>query len=313
MRIAMFGSGGTGGYFGARLARAGEGVIFIARGNHLQAIRENGLFVDSVEGDFVVTPVQVTDDPADAGVVDVVIVGVKSWQVPEAARAMRPLIGPGTFVVPLQNGVEAPAQLEAILGPGRVVGGSARVLSFISAPGRIRHLGGPATITFGELDNRPSERAERLRETFSRAGISAEIPPDIHSAIWEKFLFIVPLGGLGAVTRAPVGVLRALPETRRMLEQGMSEIHQVARGRRVSLPEGIVTRTMNFVDTLPPIGTISLQRDILAGRPSELEAWNGAVVRLGRQAGVATPLHEFLYGSLLPLEGKARGQVSFPV
>jgi 2-dehydropantoate 2-reductase len=186
-------------------------------------------------------------------------------------------------------------------------------LSHISAPGRIAHLGGPATITFGELDNRSSERAERLRDTFSRAGVSAEIPPDIHAALWEKFLFIVPLGGLGAVTRAPIGILRAIPETRRMLEQGMSEIHRVAHGRRISLPEEIVARTMNFVDTLPSIGTVSLQRDIIAGRPSELEAWNGAVVRLGRQAGVATPLHEFIYGSLLPLEGKARGQVSFPV
>jgi 2-dehydropantoate 2-reductase len=193
------------------------------------------------------------------------------------------------------------------------LGGSARVLTYISAPGRIRHLGGPATITFGELNNRPSERAERLRETFSRAGISAEIPPDIQAALWEKFLFIVPLGGIGAVTRAPVGTLRALPETRTMLEQGMTEIHDVARGRKVSLREEIVTRTMNFVDTLPPNGTFSLQRDILAGRPSELEAWNGAVVRLGRQVGVATPLHEFLYGSLLPMEKKARGQVSFPV
>ncbi len=268
--------------------------------------------MDSVEGDFVVHPAQVTDDPAETGVADVIIVGVKSWQVPEAAQAMRPLIGPGTFVVPLQNGVEAPAQLEAVLGPGRVLGGSARVLTYISAPGRIRHLGGPATITFGELDNCPSERAERLRETFSRAGISAEIPPDIQAALWEKFLFIVPLGGIGAVTRAPVGTLRALPETRTMLEQGMTEIHQVARGRKVSLREEIVTRTMNFVDTLPPNGTFSLQRDILAGRPSELEAWNGAVVRLGLQVGVATPLHEFLYGSLLPMEKKARGQVSFP-
>lgn len=313
MRIAIFGSGGSGGYFGARLARAGERVIFIARGNHLRAIRENGLFVDSVEGDFVIQPAQATGDPAETGVADVVIVGVKTWQVPEAAQAMRPLIGKETFVVPLQNGVEAPAQLEEVLGPGRVLGGSARVLTFISSPGRIRHLGGPATITFGELDNRRSERAERLRETFFRAGISAEIPPDIQAALWEKFLFIVPLGGIGAVTRAPVGTLRAFPETRRMLEQGMSEIHQVARGRKVSLPEEIVAQTMSFVDTLPPNGTFSLQRDILAGRPSELEAWNGAVVRLGRPVGVATPLHEFLYGSLLPLERKARGQASFPV
>lgn len=311
MRIAMFGTGGAGGYFGARLAQAGEHVLFIARGEHLRAIRENGLRVDSVDGDFVVKPALVTDDPAKAGTVDVVFVGVKTWQVPEAARAIPPLIGPQTFVVPLQNGVEAPDQLAATLGRERVVGGLAKVLSLIAEPGRIRHLGGPASITFGELDHRPSERTERLRKILSRRGIAAEIPPDIHVALWEKFLFIVPLGGVGAVTRAPVGALRTLPETRRMLEEGMREIRAVAHGRKISLADDLVARTMDFVDALPPEGTSSMQRDILAGKPSELEAWNGAVVRLGRQAGVATPLHDFLYRSLLPQERRARGQVPF--
>lgn len=311
MRIAMFGTGGAGGYFGARLAQAGEHVLFIARGEHLRAIRENGLRVDSVDGDFVVKPDLVTDDPAKAGAVDVVFVGVKAWQVPEAARAIPPLIGPQTFVVPLQNGVEAPDQLAAILGRERVVGGLAKVLSFIAEPGRLRHLGGPASITFGELDHRPSERTERLRDLLSRRGIAAEIPPDIHVALWEKFLFIVPLGGIGAVTRATVGTLRTLPETRWMLEEGMHEIRAVAHGRKISLADDLVARTMDFVDTLPPEGTSSMQRDILAGKPSELEAWNGAVVRLGRQAGVATPLHDFLYRSLLPQERRARGQ--FPL
>jgi 2-dehydropantoate 2-reductase len=312
MRIAMFGAGGTGGYFGARLARAGEHVILIARGEHLRAIRENGLRVDSTDGDFVVTPALVTDDPAKAGAVDVVFVCVKAWQVPEVAQAIRPLIGPETFVVPLQNGVEAADQLTSALGRERVVGGSARVLTFIAAPGCIRHLGGPASITVGELDHRPSERTERLREFLSRGGIAAEISPDIHVSVWEKFLFIAPLGGIGAVTRAPVGTLRTLPETRRMLEEGMREIRAVAQERKVVLRDDIVARTMDFVDSLPPEGTVSMQRDIIAGCPSELEAWNGAVVRLGQQAGVATPLHDYLYRSLLPLELRARGKVQFP-
>lgn len=311
MRIAMFGTGGAGGYFGARLARAGEHVIFIARGEHLRAIRENGLRVDSVDGDFVVKPALVTDDPAAAGTVDVVFVGVKAWQVPEAAQAIRPLIGPQTFVVPLQNGVEAPDQLAAILGQERVVGGLAKVLSFIVEPGRICHLGGPASITFGELNHRPSERTRRLRDVLSREGITPVIPENIHVALWEKFLFIVPLGGVGAVTRAPAGTLRALPETRGMLEQGMHEIRNVAHGHGIPLGKELVARTMDFVDALPPEGTSSMQRDILAGKPSELEAWNGAVVRLGRQAGVETPLHDFLYRSLLPQEMRARGQVPF--
>jgi 2-dehydropantoate 2-reductase len=312
MRIAMFGAGGTGGYFGARLARAGEPVVFIARGDHLRAIRENGLRVDSVEGDFVVRPALVTDDPAKAGTVDVVFVGVKAWQVPEVAQAIPPLIGPDTFVIPLQNGVEAADQLASVLGRERVVGGSAKVLTFISAPGCIRHLGGPASITIGELDHRPSERTERLRDALSRGGIAAGISPDIHVALWEKFLFIVPLGGIGAVTRAPVGTLRTFPETRRMLEEGMREILAVARGRKVALKEDLVGRTMDFVDSLPPEGTVSMQRDILDGRPSELEAWNGAVVRLGKQVGVATPLHDYLYRTLLPQEMKARGRAQFP-
>ncbi|NJD61156.1 MAG: 2-dehydropantoate 2-reductase [Deltaproteobacteria bacterium] len=310
MRIAIFGTGGAGGYFGGKLAKGGEDVVFIARGEHGRAIRENGLHIDSVDGPFMVEPARVTDDPAQAGPADVVLVGVKAWQVSEAADAMRPLVGPETFVVPLQNGVEAPSQLAAVLGEEHVLGALAKVFSFIVAPGRIRHLGGPSQITFGELDNRRSDRAERLREVLTRAGIAAEIPPDIHAALWEKFLFIVPLGGVGAVTRVPLGVTRTLPETRGMLMQGMREIEAVARARNLPLPHDIVARTMAFVDTLPPDGTFSMQRDIAAGRPSELEAWNGAVVRLGRQAGVATPLHEFLYHSLLPLEISARGKVA---
>jgi 2-dehydropantoate 2-reductase len=262
---------------------------------------------------FVVRPALVTDDPVEAGAVDVVFVAVKAWQVPDAAQAIPPLIGPETFVVPLQNGVEAADQLASVLGQERVAGGLAKVLSFISGPGRIRHLGGPTSITVGELDHRPSERTERLRDVLSRGGISAEISPDIHVALWEKFLFIAPLGGIGAVTRAPVGTLRTLPETRRMLEEGMREILAVARGRKVALKEDLVARTMDFVDSLPPGGTTSMQRDILAGRPSELEAWNGAVVRLGKQAGIATPLHDYLYRSLLPLEMRARGEAQFPV
>lgn len=311
MRIAIYGPGGAGGYFGARLVKAGEDVVFIARGEHLRAIRANGLRVESVDGDFVARPAVATDDPSQAGAVDVVIAGVKAWQLREAAHAMRPLLGPETFVVPLQNGVEAPEQLAAVLGRDRVLGGLARVFSFVVEPGRIRHLGGPAEITFGELDNRATARAQRLRELLSGAGLGARIPADIHVALWEKFLFIVPVGGLGAVTRAPLGVVRAILETRLMLEQGMREILDVARGWKIPLDADVVARTMAVVDALPPDATMSMQRDIAAGRPSELDAWNGAVVRLGRQAGVRAPLHDVLYRCLLPLEWRARGRLQF--
>ena len=312
MRIAVFGTGAVGGYFGAQLARAGEEVIFIARKEHLQAIRAHGLRVETSKGEIVIHPAQASDDPMQVGVVDTVILGVKAWQVTEAARAMKPMIGPETFVVPLQNGVEAPSQLEAILGAKHVLGGLCGTISWIIGPGHIRSIGEVHFIKFGELDNRPSERTEQLRKVFERAGVKVEVPSDIHMALWEKFLFVVSFGGVGAVTRAPIGVIRTLPETRHLLEQCMREIFEVARARQIALSEGIVEKTMIFLDSLAASGTTSLQRDIAEGKPSELDAWNGAVVRLGQEVGVPTPLHTFIYNSLLPLELQARGQLQFP-
>jgi 2-dehydropantoate 2-reductase len=308
MRIAIFGTGGAGGYFGAQLARAREEVVFIARGAHLEAIRAQGLHVETSRGPILIHPAQATDDPAQVGVVDAVILGVKAWQVPDAARAIQPMIGPGTFVVPLQNGVEAPWQLAEVLGEAHVLGGLCATMSWVIGPGRIRSLGDAHFVKFGELDGRPSERVGRLREAFERAGVTVKVPPDIRMALWEKLLFVVSFGGVGAVTGAPIGVIRTLPETRRMIERCMVEILAVARAHNVALPDGTVERSMAFVDSLAPSGTTSLQRDIGDGKPSELEAWNGAVVRLGRQVGVATPTHEFLYHSLLPREMRARGQ-----
>ena len=308
MRIAIFGTGGAGGYFGAQLARAGEDVTFIARGEHLQAILEHGLTIETPKGEIVIRPARATDDPAQVGVVDVVLVGVKSWQVLEAAHAMRPLIGPATFAVPLQNGVEAASQLASVLGPDHVLAGLCGTLSWVIGPGRIRSIGDLNFVKIGELDNRPSERAERLRAAFERAGVTVEVPSDMRQALWGKFLFVVSLGGVGAVARAPVGVIRAVPETRQMLMRCMQEILAVARAHQVPLADTIVADTMAFVDSLAPDGSTSLQRDIAEGKPSELEAWNGAVVRLGREAGVSTPLHEFIYDSLLPQELRARGQ-----
>ena len=209
MLIAVFGTGGVGGYFGGRLAEAGEDVVFIARGAHLDAIREHGLRVDSVRGDFLVQPAQATDDPRSVGVVDLVIVAVKSWQVPGAATAMAPLMGPDTMVLPLQNGVDAPEQLAEVLGREHVLGGLTKIFSSIAAPGYIRQIGGPASVTFGELDNQNGGRVVRLRAAFDQARVEAAIPEDIQVAMWEKFLLVVPFGGLGAVTRAPSA---SLPE-----------------------------------------------------------------------------------------------------
>jgi 2-dehydropantoate 2-reductase len=312
MRIAIFGAGGVGGYFGGRLAQAGEDVVFIARGDHLKTMLKQGLKVDSVKGDFLVKPVQATGDPAQVGIVDVVLVCVKAWQVPEAAEAIRPMIGADTVALPLQNGLEAPTQLAAVLGDQHVLGGLCGLSTFIMGPGHIRHAGADPWIRFGELDNRPSERVEGLRQVFDRAsGLTVEIPPDIQVALWRKFLFITVWSGVGAITSTPLGVWRSLPETRQMAENALKEIISVAQVRDVRLPENAVPTTMNMYDSLPPEITTSMQHDIAEGHPSELDAQIGAVVRFGKEADVATPLHKFIYDSLLPMELRARGQLQF--
>jgi 2-dehydropantoate 2-reductase len=312
MRFVVFGTGGAGGYFGAQLALAGENVVFIARGQHLEAIRTIGLRLETPAGETIIQPAEATDDPTQVTDVDVVLLGVKAWQVTEAAQAIRPMIRPGTFIVPLQNGVEAPSELATILGAERVLGGLCGTLSWVAGPGHIRSAGGHNFIKFGELDNRRSERVERLYQAFAQAGVKVEVPSDILKTLWDKFLLVTSFGGVGAVTRAPIGITRAIPETRRLLEQCMEEVIALARARRVAIAETAVVDSMKFLDTSPANGTTSLQRDIADEKPSELEYWNGAVVRLGRETGVSTPLHKFIYDCLLPQELHARGKVNFP-
>jgi 2-dehydropantoate 2-reductase len=312
MKVAIVGAGGVGGYFGGRLAQAGEDVVFIARGEHLRAMQRKGLQVDSINGDFRVDRVLATDDPATVGEVDYVLVAVKSWQLRDAIETMRPMVGKTTSIVPLLNGVDAPDQLTNVFGAERVLGGTCSVISMIAGPGHVRHAGAHPTIRFGELDQRRSERVERLRNAFSRTeGVRVEVPEDIHVVMWNKFMAIAPWSGIGAVTRAPIGVIRSLPETRALLEHAMEEISLLARARKVAMEREAIHQAMAFIDTLPFEGTASMQRDIMAGRPSELDAQNGTVVRLGKEAGVATPVNGMIYSSLLPLERRARKEVNF--
>ena len=312
MKVAIVGAGGVGGYFGGRLAQAGEDVVFIARGEHLRAMTSKGLRVDSINGDFHVDPVLATDNPATVGEVDYILVAVKSWQLRDAIETMRPMVGKKTSIVPLLNGVEAPDQLSRVFGAGRVLGGLCSVISMLSGPGHIRHVGADPTITFGELDLRRSDRGERLKNAFSRTeGVQAKIPEDIHVSTWKKFILITPWGGLGALARAPIGVTRSLPETRALLEHAMEEIYLVAHARKVAMERESINQAMAFLDNLPYEGTASMQRDIMAGSPSELDAQNGTVVRLGKEAGVATPVNGMIYSSLLPLEMRARKQLKF--
>jgi 2-dehydropantoate 2-reductase len=306
MKIAVIGAGAVGGYFGGRLALSGNEVVFLVRGKTFEALRKGPLRVQSVGGNFEVK-VRATDDPAEVGEVDAVLVAVKAWQVPEAATTIREMAGGKSVVVPLQNGMEAPAQIAAVVGPGRVAGGLCRIVAEATGPGQIDHYWAEPSVAFGELEPlRNAEVLARLRGAFVAAGVRCEIPRDIATAMWEKFLFITPWGSLGAATRLPIGPLRTEPESRARLLRALEEVAQIARARGSDLGAS-VTKALAILDGLPAETTSSMQRDIMAGRPSELEAQTGAVVRFGRKSGVPAPVHDSIYAELLPLEQRARG------
>ena len=306
MRIAIVGAGGVGGYFGARLAAAGHDVAFVARGEHLRAIQRDGLRVESIKGDLHLRPARATDRPEEIGPVDAVLCAVKAWQMQGALRAMPPLLREGSVVLPLQNGVEAVDEARAVVGRERVLGGAAWIRAEIAAPGLIRHSGIEPRIVLGEPDGGGSARARDLAGVLAEAGVAAEATDDIAAVLWSKLVFISATSAVGAVVRVPIDVFRSLPETRALLVAAMGETIAVAKARGVAVPADILDRTLGFVDSLPPATTSSMQRDVMAGRPSELEAQCGAVVRLGRKAGVPTPVNDLLYAVLLPQERAAR-------
>jgi 2-dehydropantoate 2-reductase len=308
MKIAIFGSGGVGGYFGGRLALAAQDVTFVARGAHLAAIKESGLRVDSIGGDFVVHPAKATDSPQSIGRADLVILATKAWQLDSAIEQMKPLVGEGTMILPLLNGMEHMDTLLTSFDRKNVLGGLCRISAFAAGPGYIRHVGVPPFIAFGELDNSKTARVDSLKEIFSALnGITVDTPSDINAAMWEKFIFISGTSGVGAYTGQTIGEFRANPETRNMLFNAMNETAAVARARGAALSESFVSDTMSRIDTIQPHIIASMQKDIMEGRPSELNEQTGAVIRMGRTAGIPTPTHEAIYAKLLPLENKARG------
>ncbi|MCH8893107.1 MAG: 2-dehydropantoate 2-reductase [Chloroflexi bacterium] len=309
MRIAVFGAGGIGGYLGGRLSQAGEEVVLIARGEHLKAIREHGLRVDSIKGDFVATPALATENPTEAGKVDAVILGVKAWQVAAAAEAMRPMIGPNTFVLPLQNGVEATAQLASVLGDQAVVVGMGGIVSYIVGPGHIRHAGVDPFVTFGEADDSTSERTQDLLQAFLKANVRANIPTNVYAELWGKLAYMATTSGIGAITRVPISQWRNVPGSWEMAQQVVREVLAVAAGRGIEMPGDALDSMIARLESSTTGMTTSMQRDLMEGRPSELEVHNGAVVRLGLEVGVPTPVNAFIYHSLLPQEMKARGEI----
>ncbi len=311
MKIVIFGTGAVGGYFGGRLAQAGNDVTFIARGRHLEAIQTEGLKVESISGDFTVKA-RATSDPGEIGAVDLVLCCVKSWQVAQAAEAIQPLMGSHTAVIPLQNGIEAHTTLAQTLGDRHVLPGLCKIISMVAGPGHIRHMAADPYLAFGETDGQLSRRTEEIAGAFADAqGLTLAVSRNILVDLWKKFMLIAPWSGIGALTRSPVGVFRSLPETRQMLTDSIREVVAVANANGVAVEQSAVDATMAFIDNLPPEGTASMQRDIMEGRPSELYEQCGAVVRYGQKGGVQTPLNRFYYHSLLPLELKARGELSF--
>ena len=308
MRVAVFGAGGIGGYHGARLAQVGEELSIVARGEHLKAIQQKGLRVETPDDDFVIYPDLATDDPAEIGEVDTVIVGVKAWQVPEAAEAIRPMLGPETAVVSLQNGVDAPNQLAATLGAKHVVVGISMIRCFIAGPGHLQNTQSPyPNLQLGEMDHRPSDRVERLRRLSEQSGLTAIIPDDIHAALWGKFLMFSVSSGMGATTRTTTGVWRSLPETRQISEAAVREVVALAIAAGINLPDEPVKSTMDLFDRMSEGHSTSMAKDLMEGRPSELEAAIGLVVRLGNDLGVDTPVNSLFHNSLLLQELEARG------
>ena len=307
MKFAIFGTGGVGGYFGGRLAQAGEDVTFIARGNHLSVIQQAGLSVDSIRSDFVVNPAKATDSTQSVGAADVVILAIKGWQLDEAILQMKPLIGDTTVIVPLLNGIEHMEALVNAFGSEHVLGGVCRISAFIAEAGHIKHVGIDPFISFGEWNGKNSERVSKLYDVFKNiSGVTVEASVNIELAMWEKYLLIAAFSGVGAVTRSPVGMFRSIPETRAMFRRALEEVVLVANSCGVGLTEKSVQAVMDRIDQTQPDTMASMQKDILAGRPSELESQTGALVRMARAADVSVPTHEFIYASLLPMEKKAR-------
>ena len=298
MKIAVVGSGGVPGYLGGRLAAAEQDVTFVARGAHLGAIREHGLTLRSPLGDVLIRPAQASDDPAAIGPVDLVIFAVKLYDTEAAAQATKPLIGPHTGVVTLQNGVDSTDLLSRVLGRDHVIGGVAHIAAVIDEPGVIRHTGTMASFVFGKLDAAKSERVAALATALGAAGVDHRISEDIQRDIWDKMAFLSTFAGLTTLMRLPIGPIREDAETRAMLREGLREACAVARAKGIALPDDFVEGTLTRCDRLPYEMKSSMLQDLERGRRLELPWLSGAIVRLGHEVGVPTPTHAFITTAL---------------
>ena len=306
MKILIFGIGGVGGYFGGKLAQAGYNVTMIARGKHREAINKNGLEVESINGNFKVKPNLVADELAEVPTPDLVILGIKSWQIQEVANKLKPIISTETMVLPLQNGANNVEKLLEILPKQNVLAGLCHIVSFLEKPGKIKHVSFEPRITFGEIDNSTSERIQGLKTVFEKAGITNFNPENIQLEIWKKFLFITTVSGLGGLTRVSIDKIRESEYLYDLVLKTAQEIKLVANAKGIPLAEEHLEKAFEIIQNQPAGTTASTQRDIMAGRPSELENFNGFIVKEAEKLGIATPVNKMIYECLLPMEKKAR-------
>ena len=299
MKIAVFGAGGVGGYYGGRLAQAGHDVHLIARGAHLAALRAGGLRVRSVRGDFEVR-VPATDDPAEIGPCDIVLFCVKSYDTLEAAGHLAPMLGGSTGVVSLQNGIDNETAIAGVIGWHHVVGGASFVFATIAEPGVIEHGGGESSLSFGEWGGTRTERVNALAAACRSAGIPAEVPDDIQVVLWSKYAFICAQAGMTATTRLPIGEIRSNEPAVGMLRALVEEVVAVGRAEGVALPDGIVDSHLRSVRALPPDGRSSLYHDLVTGHRMELEALHGTLARMADRHGIPAPATRAVYAILSP-------------
>lgn len=306
MHIVIYGTGGVGGYFGARLAQAGNKVTFIARGEHLEAIKKHGLQLKSYKGDYLVCPAIATDTIAEVYDIDLILVCVKTWQVAEAAQLIKPVLNDNTIVISLLNGLENEQVLSSIIPKKHILGGLCKIVCKMEDFGIISHLSYEPTIIFGELNHSKTERTYQIEKVFLKAEIKTKLADNIQRDIWTKFLYISTISAIGALTRATIGEMMASPQIKKIMVQTATEIVTIAKAKGIDLPNNIIEKQFQIIERQPYHTTSSLQRDMVAGRPSELEAQNGTIVRFGLELGVPTPVNDFLYYCLLPMEIKAR-------
>jgi len=305
MKIVIFGTGGVGGYFGGKLAQAGNDVTFIARGKHLAAIKEKGLEVKSIDGDFTVFP-KVTDDITTISNPDLIILGVKSWQITDVAKTIKPIITNQTMVLPLQNGADNADKLLEILDRQNVLAGLCRIVSKVEDYGVINHFSFKPEIVFGEYDNTQTERIKKVKVIFDAAGFQNKISDDIHLDIWRKFLFIDMISGIAALTREVFGAWKEDEVIKKIMLNTANEIVQIANAKGINLSEKDIQKSILSFNKTQYNTTASMQRDIMQGKPSELENFNGYIEAQGKLLGINTPTNSFIYHSLLPQEKKAR-------